>query len=342
MYRTLFSISALQQQQLETKVTSLQTDIQTLQTKKEAIQRPLKLYEELKFDGFDQRALENLAYTCRKYNRNMKDVLEAVNTYADLAQIQEKAIEADDKRQHEETRFKEIKEKRAHLQATLDMCDTLLNRFNYSVIAIQELHEIAKKYGEPIEMIKAIESYGELRNIEAEIEDLARRKIELESGVKEMITQMQSLKGQSASIAESIAGLLQQLSTEISKTFQKAFQELSFAYTEQLTSIRKESQQDAQRQAEQIALQEEIRLGKTIRSVVLYPKASKLSQDDVLLLLHAVDTFCLATGIDPKIRLDEAIDNVYNPLLCNIDVHVRQLIDGAKRGLLRGSVLVPK
>ena len=26
-------------------------------------------------------------------------------------------------------------------------------------------------------MIKAIESYGELRNIEAEIEDLARRKI---------------------------------------------------------------------------------------------------------------------------------------------------------------------
>ena len=221
------------------------------------------------------------------------------------------------------------------------MCDTLLNRFNYSVIAIQELHEIAKKYGEPIEMIKAIESYGELRNIEAEIEDLARRKIELESGVKEMITQMQSLKGQAASIAESIAGLLQQLSTEISKTFQKAFQELSSAYTEQLTSIRKESQQDAQRQAEQIALQEEIRLGKTIRSVVLYPKASKLSQDDVL-LLHAVDTFCLATGIDPKIRLDEAIDNVYNPLLCNTDVHVRQLIDGAKRGLLRGSVLVPK
>ena len=191
-------------------------------------------------------------------------------------------------------------------------------------------------------MIKAIESYGELRNIEAEIEDLARRKIELESGVKEMITQMRSIKGQAASIAESIAGLLQQLSTEISKTFQKAFQELSSAYTEQLTSIRKESQQDAQRQAEQIALQEEIRLGKTIRSVVLYPKASKLSQDDVLLLLHAVDTFCLATGFDPKIRLDEAIDNVYNPLLCNIDVHVRQLIDGAKRGLLRGSVLVPK
>ena len=66
-------------EQLETKVTSLQTDIQTLQTKKEAIQRPLKLYEELKFDGFDQRALENLAYTCRKYNRNMKEVLEAVN-----------------------------------------------------------------------------------------------------------------------------------------------------------------------------------------------------------------------------------------------------------------------
>jgi len=80
----------------------------------------------------------------------MKEVLEAVNTYADLAQIQEKAIEAEDKRQHEETRFKEIKEKRAHLQATLDMCDILLNRFNYSVIAIQELHEIAKKYGEPI------------------------------------------------------------------------------------------------------------------------------------------------------------------------------------------------
>ncbi len=90
----------------------------------------------------------------------MKEVLDAVNTYANLAEIQKKAKQAEDKRQYEETRLKEIKEKRAHLQATLDMCDALLYRFNYIVSAIQELHEIAKKYGEPIEMIKGIEKYG--------------------------------------------------------------------------------------------------------------------------------------------------------------------------------------
>ena len=77
----------------------------------------------------------------------MKEVLDALNTYANLAEIQEKA---EDIRQHEETRLKEIKEQRAHFQAALDMCDALLYRFDYSVPDIHELHEIATKYGEPI------------------------------------------------------------------------------------------------------------------------------------------------------------------------------------------------
>src|SRR5712691_3009120 len=78
-----------QKQQLDTKLTSVRLEIQRLQGEKAAIQRPLSLYEELKIDGFDKIALGSLAYTCRRYNRNMKEVLDAVNTYANLAEIQE-------------------------------------------------------------------------------------------------------------------------------------------------------------------------------------------------------------------------------------------------------------
>jgi|GEM_PF-1934777 len=326
-------------EQLETKVTSLQTDIQTLQTKKEAIQRPLKLYEELKFDGFDQIALGNLAYTCRKYNRNIKEVLDAVNTYANLAEIEQKAKEAEGTRQREETRLKEIKEKRAHLQGALDMCDALLYRFNYSVTAIQELHEIAKNYGEPIEVLKAVGRFGDLKKIEEENEDLAKKKLELESKIKEMVMQVQSLKGQGEAIKESIAGLLQPLAIEIGKTIDSAFQKLTSVYTEQLGVIKKESEEYAKRLAEAKVLEEELNLARVVSALLRYPtEAKKIPFRYAILFLDAVGKLCLARNVNPKITLREAFNTGNMIISPDVQIDVFRLVDATKIALTTGFV----
>jgi tetratricopeptide (TPR) repeat protein len=326
-----------QKEEIGRKLASMKVDIEAIQAKKEAIQRPLKLYEELKFEGFDQIALESLAYTCRKYNRNMKEVLEAVNTYLNLADIKQKAKEAEATKQREEKNLKDLEEKHVHFQKVLEMCNSLLYEFNYSVYTIRKLHDIVKKYGDPEEVINAVERYGELKKIHEEVEALGRKKIELESKTKEMVTRLEGLKAQDETIKEGISGLLKHMSTEIGKTLHSSMQQITSTYKEQLTVIDKKSQQDAQRQAEHMALEEEIKLGKIIRSVLFYPnRARALQGDEVVLLLHAADQYCLQTGTNPKICLDDAIDNLNNPFLSGVEVHVRQLIDGAKRGLVGG------
>jgi predicted nucleic acid-binding Zn-ribbon protein len=225
-------------QQLDTKVGLLHSEIETLQKQKEAIQRPLRLYEDLKIAGFDLTSLSTLAYTCKKYNSNAMQVLEAVNSYTNLAEIQLKTKELENVRQDEERRLKEIREQRAHLQTVLDMSNRLLYEFNYSIPGIQELHNMAKKYDDPIEVFKALGRYGELKNIEEEIEDLSKKKTELLSKTREMNIQLQGLQGQAEAVKESLSRLLQPVSTEIAQAFDSAFQKLTSVYTEQFGIIK--------------------------------------------------------------------------------------------------------
>jgi hypothetical protein len=249
----------------------------------------------------------------------------------------QKAKEAEATKQREEKNLKDLEEKHVHFQKVLEMCNSLLYEFNYSVYTIRKLHDIVKKYGDPEEVINAVERYGELKKIHEEVEALGRKKIELESKTKEMVTRLEGLKAQDETIKEGISGLLKHMSTEIGKTLHSSMQQITSTYKEQLTVIDKKSQQDAQRQAEHMALEEEIKLGKIIRSVLFYPnRARALQGDEVVLLLHAADQYCLQTGTNPKICLDDAIDNLNNPFLSGVEVHVRQLIDGAKRGLVGG------
>jgi predicted nucleic acid-binding Zn-ribbon protein len=334
------SKASAQKEEIAAELNSLRSEIAKLQDEKESIQSSLKLYQDLKSVGFDRAMLEALAQTCKKYGGNVKQVLEAVNANSNLTDIKLKIEDFERRKQRIEIELKENQAKHAHLQTILHMSNALLYEFHYSIDAIRELHDMAKRYGEPVEVFKAVGKYGELRKLEEEIENLSKKKSELDTKIREMDTQLQSLRGQAETVKESVRGLLQPLSTEISKAVDNAFRVLTSTYKEQLQIVKKESDEYGQRQGQAIALQDELNLARIINSLVKYPAEAKgLDLNYALLLLDAVYKYCWVNGFDPKIALKEALVTV-NSIYSDSEVYAHELIDGARRALLKGSIRV--
>jgi predicted nucleic acid-binding Zn-ribbon protein len=328
------NIASAEKEKLDTKLSSMQLEVEKLQGSKEAIQSSLRVYEDLKAIGFDNPILSALAQTCKKYGGSVKQVLNAVYAYGNLTEIQTKIKEIEMNKQRVEIELREKEAEHAHLQTILHMCSTLLYDFKYSVDAIRELHEMARRYGEPVEVFKAVGRYGELKKIEEDIENLSKNKIELETKIRELKMQLQSLKGEAETVKESVTGLLEPLSAEIGKTVANAFQKLTSAYTEQLEIVKNESDNYGQRLGQAIALQDELNLARIINSLEKYPaEATRLDSNFALLLLDAVYKYCLVNDIRRMITLKDALFTVSN-INSGTEVYVSKLVDGARRALL--------
>jgi hypothetical protein len=90
------------------------------------------------------------------------------------------------------------------------------------------LPQLARRYGEPFEVLKAIGTYGELKTIEAETKRLSTTRDELKNSVGELEVRVQSLKATADEIQRSITVSLKSLSSkveELPKAMGKSFLE---------------------------------------------------------------------------------------------------------------------
>jgi len=82
------------------------------------------------------------------------------------------------------------------------MCDNLLYTHRFSVSAISNIYKTAKQYGEPIEVLNALNAYERVKAIEREIAHLGSRKNAMESSYKEIEKQTQNLEIKRDSLKE--------------------------------------------------------------------------------------------------------------------------------------------
>jgi DNA repair exonuclease SbcCD ATPase subunit len=196
-----------EREELERNVNRLKEDVKKLEEERARIEEALKLYGELKALGFDEVALKELKNSSDRYG-GVKDVVEAVNKYTDLAELKSEVKVLEEKKLNVEANLKKAEADYAHLQSVIGMCETLLYKFRFSVPAITDIYEVAKKYGEPLEVLKAIGRYGERKAIEDEVGKLAAKKGELESRVKELSVQVQGLRALTEELKTTAGGLL--------------------------------------------------------------------------------------------------------------------------------------
>lgn len=134
----------------------------------------LSLYYPITICARDLKALEELKAASAKHG-GVSEVLNAINAYANVQDIETAISRLEKKKAEAEAELKRVNVENVHLQTVIAICDTLLYTYKFSVPAIGDIYELAKKYGEPLEVLKAVAKYGELNALEHEVEMLAAR-----------------------------------------------------------------------------------------------------------------------------------------------------------------------
>jgi predicted nucleic acid-binding Zn-ribbon protein len=328
----------LQKYQLDKKINLLSEEIKQIEGKKLEIGTPLKDYEDLTkvITGFGNGIdfFNKLQHFCNTHHiHNAAELLELVNTYGNLIDIKKEIKELDDKRKEAETNTREAESKYAHLMTVIGMCKKLLFDFKFSVSAIQDIYKIAEKYKEPFKVLQAISLYRNSEDIEEENTNLESHKRELQSQVKELNEQLLDITGKIKATKLSMDGILTSASSEISKAFNNSMTAITNTYQQQISIIKKESQEYGIR-AGQAKILEELNWARMIFSILKFPSEAKnLPSDFALVLLEAVAKFCDAKGMNPTISMKESSISTQGILGENSEIPAINLINGAKKAL---------
>jgi DNA repair ATPase RecN len=318
---------------LEKDLERLSREVEELRKEKAGIEDALKLYEELRNLGFDENVLEELRESSEKYG-GVKGVLEAVNAYKSLVDLKSEINELEKRKSDLESDLKKVEAEHAHLMSVIEMCETLLYKFKFSVPAIADIYEMAKRYGEPLEVLKAVGRYGELRAIEESIEKLTARKNELEARVKALENQVQELRALIDEMRRQAEGLLKPFVKRISE----AIDLLGQKFSQSLDVISSKYEEYAKRlgelKAELGKLEEELRLARVIQSLMKYPsECRELPLDYDILMLRAIMEHCKVKGVNPRVKAGDIIAKKYF-ISSHIEVELLDILEWAMRGLI--------
>jgi len=217
--------------------------------------------------------------------------------------------------------------------------DIFIETFKFHDIRIDrnEVMKYAKDIfdfvGLPIEVLKAIEKYGELKKIESEIEVLSRRRDELESRVKELEGMAERLRSTIEEFNRIVSEVIKRLSDEINR----GIENITNRFIESINKISSEYENYVKRfselKAEAGKLEEELMLTRVIQTLIRYPSEAKnISLDYDIMMIRAIIKHCMVKGVNPRIRpLDNMREKYYSspPSIELIDI-----LEWAHKGLV--------
>ncbi len=267
----------------------LATNIGQLSSEKQEIQGSLDLIARLDKDGIDEPILKNLVDLSTKHG-GVKGVTEAVKSYATLAAIQFKIMEAKKLYSAADTQLKQVQADLAHLMPVVKMVRTLLYDLKFSVKAVTDLFRVAKEYGTPMEVLEALGKHGAMKELEKQVKVLQATKSELEARVEELGTQLQNLRGVMDEIKRTTTGILGPFAVEVKKAIDSV-----------ATTHKELAEKLGGLKADVEALGEPVKLAKVILSADRFPTTAKdLPKDYPLLLATVLKKICIVKGINPK------------------------------------------
>ena len=268
------------------QLASLRAETRALEEKRGQIQGTLETYNKLKEKSLDDDVIRKIMQSSVKYG-GVKSILEAINAHENLATIKSQSDEIERKKSNEEARLNKANADHAHLQSLLGMLNTLLYDLKSTIPAIEDIYEAAKKYGRPLEVIKALAKYDELKNLEKGVDYLSKRKTELESKINVLEGK---LEGQATAIKESVNGLLKPISSEVGQALSNAVENMASAFQQQIDMVKKHSEEYGKRLGQSTAFEEELKLARLISATIKYPTeaARELPIDHAILLINSV------------------------------------------------------
>jgi len=129
------------------------------------------------------------------------------------------------KLQQQRTTLKELEDKHSHLKSAIEMCQKLLRDYKFGLDAITTILATAKMYGEPTEVLKALEACGKLEamnekarqlkleivKIEARIEQLKKTQSQYEARNRANLDQFEALNVKAIELGRTLGSVEEQL-----------------------------------------------------------------------------------------------------------------------------------
>lgn len=188
--------------QTEAKEKSLRSNCEDLEKRERKIQQDLRVHKQLQDDGFDKDVLEKLKLSAKRFGGPV-EVLDAINRYETLDMLRVETDKARNSLEGIQAKISKHESEYIHLRQVTEMCDELLQS-NYSTLVVKQILDCGRKYGGPIEVLKAIDEYGKLLTIRKETQQESRKRDTVKGEVQELESRLATLKGHVAAFEQSI------------------------------------------------------------------------------------------------------------------------------------------
>jgi len=181
------------------EATASSQKMQETETKTAELQKPIQAYSNALNLGFGEEELTNIVDLTNKFG-GPGQVFKALKMYTNITELTDKISSAKSKLVTLGTTFNQLETKHSHMITAVDMCETLIYKYKLGMDAIALLLSLAGKYGEAVEVLRAMETY---ENITAMKQELAK----LEGKVSETKNLLAKLEGQHETIQKHLDSL---------------------------------------------------------------------------------------------------------------------------------------
>lgn len=302
--------AAVELKQVQKEVSESKSEYMLLQKGMESAKGLLDLYHSLKEKGYDLATLEKLSALSHSHG-GISKFLQGIDKYRTLLDLDSEERTLNNDIRDKKSAHTALAAKYAHLKTIALMCDKLLRR-GFTTEAIASVYSSSKKYGEPVKVLRAIETYGDLQKIIKERGQLALEKQELEARTREAEQHLNVIRAQYDELKTKSTESLDGLVTGVSGTT-KAIEKKALEAMESISQkYETYSERLGQLKAEGGHFEEELNLARVVLAMKKYPSEIKdLPLDYALQLLEAVERLCWAKGLDPKVKAPDWVRKEY-------------------------------
>jgi hypothetical protein len=293
---------------------------------------------EISLTGIQAMHLQKISQVAKKYRKgDINQLMDALSSFDSLESLKEEVKKEEDLMEAA-TKKRDIAEKDAalamakyaHVREAIAICKEMITEYGFTTAAFNDISELAKKCGSPTEVLNILAHYVSLTG---QIKSLSDQKTALDSEVKSLQENASKLKAELEGIRQSIAGLLQPVSNEVTRAYTDAINNIATTYQGQLKSLKGASEEYGERLGKSLALEEELKFAKVINLIIKYPlEARELPLDYAIILLDAVKKMLVAKRIEVKIKTREAGMDKSVPFQ-GMEFEVKDLVEGARRAL---------
>jgi tetratricopeptide (TPR) repeat protein len=140
------------------------------------IEMNIKLNKDLAERGLTPQIQQNILDVAEKFG-DVETIFKALDEYGEINRlhtqrsIEEEKVSIAEEKEAESRRRKEALDNQALIQKTyIDIVKLLVADYSYDYDSIKNLHELAKKYGNPLQVMGAVNVYGDIANLKKEAE----------------------------------------------------------------------------------------------------------------------------------------------------------------------------